>query len=83
MYLHAEEKKLEEGLRSSLLKKIEKEHIKLLSMIDEKIELEERLRMMSLQYVDQLGSELNGKLGMELDNTDTKAFFSNIPRPKL
>lgn len=82
MYLHAEEKNLEEGLRSSLLKKIEKEHIKLLSMIEEKIELEERLRMMSSQYAEQLGSELNGKLGMELDNTDMKAFFSNIPRPK-
>lgn len=43
LYLRAEEKGLDATLQSALLKKTEKEHSKLLALIDEKIEMENRL----------------------------------------
>jgi len=54
-----------------------------LSIIDEKIELEEQLHIMASQYLEHLGSELNGKLGMELDNSVllTNNLFLNLPTP--
>ena len=50
LYLRAEEKGLDANLQAALLKKTEKEHAKLLALIDEKIDMENRLCSLVLLY---------------------------------
>lgn len=78
LYLRAEEKGLDLALQATLLRKTEKEHAKLMVMIDEKIEREARLVALLEQHLARLEADLNGKLSMGLSNPHA-AIFADIP----
>jgi hypothetical protein len=78
LYLRAEEKGLGSALQAALLKKTEKEHAKLLAIIDEKIDIENRLQAVVEAHLSRLEGELVGKLGMPLGNPFVTV-FADIP----
>jgi hypothetical protein len=78
LYLRAEEKGLDSTLQHALLKKTEKEHAKLLAIIDEKIDIENKLVSVVESHLGRLESELTGKLGMPIDNPFA-SIFADIP----
>lgn len=78
LYLRAEEKGLDPTLQATLLRKTEKEHAKLMAMIDEKLDGETRLATLLEQHLTRLEADLNGKLAMGLTNPHT-AVFAGIP----
>lgn len=76
--MRAEEKGLDSSLQAALLRKTEKEHSKLLTIIDEKIEIETKLENLIALYFGKLEGEMVGKLGMNLENPYTVT-FADIP----
>lgn len=78
LYLRAEEKGLDTNLQAALLRKTEKEHSKLLNIIDEKLEVEGKLTALVEQHLFKLEEELSGKLGMNMTNPFASV-FSDIP----
>lgn len=78
LYLRAEEKGLDASLQAALLRKTEKEHAKLLTIIDEKIEIETKLAAAVEQHLSRLEVELTTKVGMSLENP-FEAVFADIP----
>lgn len=78
MYLRAEEKGLDTSLHAALLRKTEKEHAKLLTIIDDKIDIETRLVASVEQHLARLEGELTSKIGMHLDGP-YEALFADIP----
>lgn len=82
LYLRADEKGLDAAIQSALLRKTEKEHAKLLAIIDEKIEIESKLQATIESHLARLESELVGKLGMQVTNPYTSV-FADIPDAEL
>lgn len=78
MYLRAEEKGLDTSLHAALLRKTEKEHAKLLAIIDDKIDIETRLVALVEQHLARLEGELTSKIGMHLDGP-YETLFADIP----
>ena len=78
LYLRAEEKGLDATLRATLLRKTEKEHAKLMAIIDEKLEMESKLAMLIGNNLIRLERDLVGKLGMSLENPYA-GVFADIP----
>lgn len=79
LYLRADEKGLESALQAALLRKTEKEQVKLLAMIDEKVEIEGRLLTLVEQHLNRLETELKGKLSMDLGEYVFADIFADIP----
>lgn len=79
LYLRAEEKGLDTNIRTALLKKTEREQAKLVTIIDEKLELETRLYSLIEQHLTRLEMEMSSKLGMNEDDNVYSTVFTNIP----